>query len=145
MEHLTAMQRIKPAARRPVGHSHFWERAMSRRRLFGAAAGTAGAIVAGSVLRPGVSWAENADPKPIPGGLGAGGQGYHVYLPGEGAEPSTITDFNGTVGILDVTGMGMGRQGGIVAPFPFEVDVRFMQGKYVAEDGKLRRGTFAFI
>jgi hypothetical protein len=118
---------------------------MSRRGLFGAAAGAAGAVIAGSALKPGLAWAGNADPKPIPGGIVAGGQGYHVFLPGEGAEPSTITDFNGAIGIMDVTGTGMGRQGGIVAPFPFEVDVRFMQGKYIAVDGRLRRGTFAFI
>jgi hypothetical protein len=145
VEHLQSMERIEPTPRGTVGHAHFLERAMSRRGLFGAAAGAAGAVVAGSVLKPGTAWAGNADPKPIPGGIGAGGVGYHVYLPGEGAEPSTITDFNGVVGIMDVTGTGMGRQGGVPAPFPFEVDIRFMQGRYVAEDGKLRRGTFAFI
>ncbi|HYZ91895.1 MAG TPA: hypothetical protein VFA34_05815 [Actinomycetota bacterium] len=141
-EHLASIQRRTDAPKPAVGHAHFWERAMSRRSLFGVAAG---ALAAGTVLKPGAAWAGSSDPKPIPGGLGGGGQGYHVYLPGEGAEPSTIFDFNGIVAIQQVGGTGMGRQGGVVAPFPFEVDVRFMAGKYIAEDGKLRRGTFAFI
>lgn len=91
-----------------VGHDHFWERAMSRRAMLGSAAGALGAIAAGSAFRP--AFAGGEDPRPIPGGLAAGGQGYHVYLPGEGAEPSTITDFKGVVAIQQVQGTGMGRQ-----------------------------------
>jgi hypothetical protein len=134
-----------PAPPKRVGHAHFWERAMSRRTLFGAAAGAAGAVVGSGVLGGRSAWAGGADPKPIPGGLTAGGVGWHLFLPGEGAEPSTITDLNGVVGLLDVTGEGVGRQGGVEAPFPFETDVRFIQGRYIAVDGRLRFGTFAFI
>ncbi len=141
LRHLSGAEAVKELP--PVGHAHFWERAMSRRALLGSAAGAAGAVAAGGLFRPAL--AGGSDPKPIPGGLMAGGVGYHVYLPGAGAEPSTITDFNGVVAIQQVGGTGMGRQGGVVAPFPFEVDVRFMRGRYIAEDGKLRKGTFAFI
>ena len=143
LENYASVSRLPGAETKKVGHSHFWDRAMSRRRLLGSAAGAAGALVAGGAFRGAL--AGNSDPKPIPGGLVAGDHGYHLYLPGEGMEPSTITDFNGVVAIQQVQGTGMGRQGGIVAPFPFEVDVRFMKGKYIAEDGKLRSGTFAFI
>ena len=53
----------------------------------------------------------NADPLPIPGGSPALGGGFHVYGPTPDgsfdpidAEPSTITNFNGVVGLTYVSG-----------------------------------------
>jgi hypothetical protein len=88
------------------------------------------------------------DPQPIPGGLELLGPGtplFHVFLPGSGAEPSTITDFNGFVGWAAVGGQGTHTAGGVSSHLPFESDVRFMIGEYVGVDGKHHHGAFAFI
>jgi hypothetical protein len=137
------------------GHAHFWERAMSRRTLLGSVAVGAGALAASSTLRPLAAWAgKTADPRPIPGGIVAGGQGWHVSGPGYNApgdpssglaEQSTITDFNGYVASAIVRGTGTGRQGGVVTQFPFDSDMRFMKGRYVGVDGRIHTGTFGFI
>jgi hypothetical protein len=102
-------------------------------------------VAMAGALRPIAAWAGGADPKPIPGGLVVGDQGYHVFLPGATNEPSTITDFDGVVGILQVQGSGTGRQGGAVVPLNFDNDMRFMQGRYIGQDGRLHHGTFGFI
>jgi len=41
-------------------------------------------------------------PRPIPGGIDVGGTTFHVFLPGAGNEPSTITDFKGLVGLANI-------------------------------------------
>lgn len=92
-------------------------------------------------------------PKPIPGTTDFG-QLVHVFIPGpEGVvlpftgtplvgfdvEPSTITDFRGRVALAYLLGTAETSDG----PQDLEVDVRVMQGHYVAEDGEKRFGTFA--
>ena len=67
---------------------------MSRRKFIGAAAGTTGAILGSGLWMPQLALAAGSAPKPIPGGIVVGGQLFHVFLLGEGNEPSTITDFN---------------------------------------------------
>jgi hypothetical protein len=91
-------------------------------------------------------------PLPIPGGLPG-------FLPGEpfehanhagpadapppvGNEPSSITDFNGFVGVAHFEGTGTDGQG---HPLLWDADVRFMQGNYRGVDGRVHHGTFAFI
>ena len=126
-----------------VGHTHFWERAMmSRRKFIGAAAGTTGAILGSGLWMPQLALAAGSAPKPIPGGIVVGGQLFHVFLLGEGNEPSTITDFNGFVGLNRIRGVGAGT--GLASP-TFQADMGFMVGEYVAVDGKHYNTSFGFI
>jgi hypothetical protein len=136
-------------ATRPVGHTHFWERAaehgVTRRTFLGRSAGAVGAVAGLGLVGAAPAFAAVSDPKPIPGGVQPGGPGtpvFHLFLPGAGNEPSTITDFNGFVGITEIAGTGEDGDG---APLDFDVDLRFMKGLYAGEDGKLRHGAFAFV
>ncbi len=138
------------AGHRYVGHHHFWERAlMSRRQFIGAATGATGAVLAlgtGLVL-PRLALAAASDPNPIPGGVVLGGQLFHVFFLGEGNEPSTITDFKGSVGVAEVqgTGTGINTRTGHHETLNFDTDMRFMQGIYIGMDGKQHSDTFGFI
>jgi hypothetical protein len=96
-----------------------------------------------------------ATPKAIPGGFTAGFCGiseteiFHNFAPNVFDLPNTdrsgIFDFNGHIGyaVIDGTGTGHTSQGD--TPHSFEVDLRFMQGVYVGEDGRHRHGTFCLI
>jgi hypothetical protein len=94
-------------------------------------------------------------PLPIPGGTPnpTGGPFIHSNLPGpadapprNGNEPSTITDFNGFIGVADVTGSGTGTDStGATTRLFFAADLRFMKGLYQGVDGNLHKGTFAFV
>ena len=57
---------------RPVGHSHFWERALSRRQLVARGAGLAGVAMSSAFAWPGVGLAASrapaGAPRPIPRG-----------------------------------------------------------------------------
>ncbi len=133
---------------RHFGHAHFWERAMmSRRKFIGAAAGTTGAILASGLWMPKLALAAGSDPNPIPGGIVVGGQLFHVFLLGEGNEPSTITDFKGSVGVAQVQGTGkaINTRTGSHETLNYDTDVRFMQGIYIGMDGRQYSDTFGFI
>ena len=75
----------------------------------------------------------------------------HVEAPGVAtladSEPITITDFNGNIGYAVIDGSGTGRNTltGETKTYSFNVDMRFMQGVYVAEDGRVRHATFGFV
>ena len=141
------------------GHRHFAKRLLSRRGFLEKSGITLGALAA-SGLVPGLARAAaskthginsttTATPLPIPGGLqllGPGGPLFHVFLPAAGAEPSTITNFNGFVGWAAVGGMGTHTVTG-QAPehLHFEADVRFMRGEFVGADGRNHHGAFAFV
>jgi hypothetical protein len=94
-------------------------------------------------------------PLPIPGGFSnpTGGPFVHLNLPGpadappiHGNEPSTITDFNGFIGVADVTGTGTGTDStGATTRLFFAADLRFMRGLYRGVDGNLHKGTFALV
>src|SRR5207302_2230747 len=145
-----------PSAAPYRGHQHFTERLLNRRRFLEKSGLGLGALV-GAGLLPGVSRAAllkgtdrttGATPVPIPGGTDLLGDGriFHLFLPGTGAEPSTITDFIGFVGWAAVGGMGTHtRKGQPSAHIPFEADMRFMLGEFVGMDGKNHHGAFAFI
>jgi hypothetical protein len=129
-------------------------RAVSRRQFVRSSAGAvvAGAALGSGILRPSVAHAfENADPVPIPGGTPLLGGGYHVWAPGGDpidAEPITITDFNGFVGLAYISGMvtRRNRKTNAVDILPFNgADMRFMQGVYRGQDGRVRRGAFGLI
>jgi hypothetical protein len=129
---------------------------MSRRRfLNGAAAATGGIALSGLWTSPALAQNKVASvaPRPIPGGVSPFGIFIHHFPPvpllGPGAinEPSEITDFDGHVGMTRVKGFGTGRdlKSGATSRLSFQVDNGFMSGKYVGEDGRVHRGTFAFV
>jgi hypothetical protein len=123
-------------------------------RTTAAAIGT-GAVVGSGLWRSVLAAAKgSADPKPIPGGTPGLGGAFHVYGPGlpgadpPDSEPSTITDFNGVVGLAFISGsvertrISTGEKD--ILPFLFS-DMRFMKGVFRGTDGRTRRGAFAFI
>jgi hypothetical protein len=119
---------------------------LSRRQLMRSLAGFTGL----GIGLPRMSRAAGADPKPIPGGVqpfGPGTEVFHVILPGQGNEPSTITDFNGFIGITHVAGMGTGRDtiSNTEIRLIVDADMRFMLGEYIGMDSRLHRGAFAFV
>ncbi|MGH3132777.1 MAG: hypothetical protein ACRDNY_03380 [Gaiellaceae bacterium] len=98
---------------------------------------------------------EPAGPNPIPGILPEI-PFIHIRLPGYpplgGPDPATndpvtITDFNGHVGLTYVRGMGTrtDKATNATAHLPFEVDLRFMKGVFVATDDRRRNGAFALV
>jgi hypothetical protein len=129
---------------------------MSRRR-FAHAAGTAFAGAVGYRLwRPERAAAASFAPVPIPGGTPGLGGAYHVFGPapaGMGgdpidAEPSTITNLNGFVGLAYITGMvtQTNTKTGATARYPFrDSDMRFMQGNFRGTDGRVHQGGFALV
>ncbi len=147
-----------------AGHRHFTHRLLSRRGFLERTGLTAGALAAAGLLPEvarsaavrsaaltthGRKSTTTATPLPIPGGvqlLGPSGPLFHLFLPATGAEPSTITNFNGFIGWAAVGGMGTHTVSG-KAPehLPFEADVRFMRGEFVGADGRNHHGAFAFI
>ena len=146
----------RPQGHRHVGHAHFWNRAMTRRQFITTATGLAGAALGSGLWMPALVHAakpSGSAPRPIPGGIqpfGPGTEVFHVFPPDPNnlkREPSTITDFNGFVGITEISGTGTGTNTttGESATIPFDVDMRFMQGEYVGLDGKHHHGTFGFI
>ena len=137
-----------------IGHSHFWERALSRRNFVQVAGGASGLLLASKLLSPASARAwESAAPKPIPGGthlpfLPSSGPNSiaHFFFPGTGNEPSLITDFKGVVGLANINGAGTGTDGqGNKSVLAFGSDNRFMKGQYIGVDGERHRGAFAFI
>ena len=144
----------------PVGHDHFWQRALSRRQVLGGTAGLAGLAAASRLGLPGLASAHEfgtGDPRPIPGGTMIDGLGtFHFFFPtspnpagshdtienGRG-DPSLITDFKGTVGVGDWSG-GTGKDQHGNALF-WAADVRFMDGEFIALNGQRVRAAFAFL
>ena len=91
-------------------------------------------------------------PVPIPGGTPLLGGGFHVYGPGTidppDAEPSSITDFNGFVGIGFINGTvtRTNTQTGESVILPTQAsDMRFMKGVYRGMNGEFHNGTFGFV
>lgn len=148
---------------------------VSRRHFVGAAAGTVAAVAGfGSVLAAcgradsdrltgPISRRESREespdgaasaPVPVNGSPLFGG--LHVWAPGPpslgadpiDAEPISITDFKGFVGLAYVDGMVTrhNRKTGETRALPFiGADMRFMKGIYRGVDQQLRRATFGFI
>jgi hypothetical protein len=93
-----------------------------------------------------VSAATLVDPKPIPQTIFPGAP-FHLQLLGVHAEPSTITDFNGIVGGVDLLGTGVGTDTATGAKTPLftAIDNRFIKGVYIGVDGKEHHATFGFV
>jgi hypothetical protein len=137
------------------------------RRQFLKSGATAAALAVGAGLgSPQAVWAESdhksgRDPRPIPYGTQFLAPGnptlFHVEAPGYPTpgvdtnpathDPSTITDFNGVVGLAYVGGQGTHHD--LVthktASLYWEVDMRFMVGEYIGRDGRHHHGTFGLV
>ena len=137
---------------RHAGHRHLgWAKltatGLSRRRFIRATAGATGLLLSSGLWLPGLARAapsSPSDPKPIPGGDFANA---HFFLPAPGAEPATITDFDGFVGLAAVGGSGSGTdtRSGATTSLVFDGDMRFMQGTYIGVDGQRHSGAFTEI
>lgn len=125
------------------GHAHFWDRAVSRGGFIRTTAGVTGAVLGADLWLPALARDDRSAslPKPIPQG-GIGGD-FRVFVFGPGNEPSTITDFNGFIGVTDVQGMATNTSTG--ERLLVDTDMRFMQGVYVSVDGRHHQGTFGFV
>lgn len=131
------------------------QRTWSRRQFVRTAAGTAmvGASVGAGLWQPRLALAHNNhEPVHIPGGTPLLGGAFHVFGPGTidpvDAEPSSITDFNGFVGIGFISGTvtRTNTKTGEVRTLPFlNSDMRFMQGVFRGTDGQVHQGTFGFV
>jgi hypothetical protein len=128
----------------PVAYS------MSRRQFLRAA----GAVALGAaVWRPGLAAAGGTSaPVPIPGGTPVLGGGFHVFGPAAfdpaDAEPATITDFDGFLGLAYISGMvtQTNTATGEVRTLPFiGSDMRFMKGAYRGQDGQIHNGAFGLV
>jgi hypothetical protein len=127
---------------------------MSRRRFLHAAAGTLGALGAG-FLCPTPVLAAGRDPKPIPAGLNCPGPADAKGTPDNpvgsstnpGGDPSSITDFDGTIGVAHVQGTGTGTNTdtGDMSPLLFDSDLRFMRGVYRSVDGRFIEATLVLV
>jgi hypothetical protein len=132
---------------------------LTRRQLLQAAAVTAlaaGASLGPSTIAQAAPLAGGAPiaPVPIPGGSPLLGGKFHVFGPGAkdfdpvDAEPSTITDFNGFVGLAYISGMvtRTNTKTGEVRTLPFvDTDMRFMKGLFRGTDGRRHQGSFVFV
>jgi len=136
---------------------------ISRRTFFRAGGAAAVGAAARAFALPAHGFAQPGyQPVPIPGGSLAiqeiaGGQLFHVYGPSPAgpaaldlpeAEPATITDFNGAVGLAYLNGMVTRRNTmtGETSTVPFaNTDMRFMKGIFRGSDGQIHDGAFAFV
>ena len=130
---------------------------MTRRQFARAAAGTAvlGGALGSGLLKPGLADTRASfAPVPVPGGTPLLGGSFHVFAPAPtgadpiDAEPITITNFDGFVGLSYTSGMvaQANTQTGEILRLPFiNSDMRFMQGVFRGADGRIHQGTFALV
>jgi len=134
---------------------------ISRRKFLEASAGTAGLGAAVASIHEALFAADGlqvcpVQPEPIPHTIATPfGTTIHFFFPGPvegiddntGHDPSVITDFSGIIAQadLDLTGTGTDLATGDTAPYDFHCDMRFMNGSFVAADGRTHNGAFAFI
>ena len=143
-------------------------RGISRRTLLQRTMG-AGAVLGSGLWAPGVAAADDDHtkqcgvPLPIPFNRPGPFGPVHQYFPGpidgsawptdptgihpEGRDPSTITNFDGFVGQVDLNFKGMARdtRTGAQALYEFHTDSRFIVGDFIASDQKRHKGAFAFL
>jgi len=130
----------------------------------------AGAALGSGLWAPNAALADDDDgekrcgvPLPLPHTTAGPFGPLHFYFPGpidgsasptdatgthpEGRDPSTITNFDGFVGGVDMnfSGMARDRKTGVEAPYTFHTDSRFMIGDFIASDQSRHKGAFAFL
>jgi hypothetical protein len=146
----------------------FWEHMLTRRQFLKASAGASYLAVSSGFWFVDASWSTTWPararvapwltirsrpglPRPIPGGIEPQIPGapriLHIYRPQHGYEPSTITDFMGSVGLAHLRGAGMRTdlESSVSQRLFYEADVRFMKGRYVDVNGRPQSGTFASV
>lgn len=124
--------------------------ALTRGRLLRAGAGAAGGLaLAGTIATPlALAHPQDASPKPIPGGFDENfipvpsNPFIHVLPPAVGFEMATITDFSGVIAAAEIQGTATGSD---ASTYTFDADMRFMKGRYIATDGRLREASFGFV
>jgi hypothetical protein len=128
---------------------HHVKHVLSRRAFLGGTAGVTAATVGTGLLRPTAAFAAkplNPAPKPTTAVLNIGGTDFHVTPFADGVDPSSITDFNGFVGVAEVQGTGTATNpDGTTETLVFDTDMRFMSGVYVGQDDKVHKGAFGFV
>lgn len=144
----------------PRGLRQKW---VSRRNLI---CGAAGAAIGSGLLLPKAAFADHEDDtagrfigpilKPIPGGVVPfnpfGVPVHHNPLNpavslADINDPSQITDFDGFVGLTHIRGGGTGTDTttGTTTPLAYQADMGFGRGKFIGIDGRVHKGTFAFV
>jgi hypothetical protein len=130
---------------------HHVKHVLSRRAFLTGTAGVSAAAVGAGLLRPTAAFAAkpfNATPKPTTAVLNIGGTDFHLtpLTFQSGVDLSSITDFNGFVGVADVQGTGTGTNpDGSSETLLFDTDMRFMSGVYIGQDGRVHKGNFGFV
>jgi hypothetical protein len=132
----------------PPGHRE--RQRLTRRALLGSTAGATGAILGAGLLQPASALAGNphtdSSPNPTTSKLELNGVTFSLTFFGPGLDPSSITDFNGFVGVADVQGTGTATNpNGSTETLLFDTDMRFMTGTYRGKDGHTYKGTFGFV
>jgi hypothetical protein len=143
------------AANREVGAARYPAQGITRRRLGGTAASAAflGGALGSALFKPALAdTSASFTPVPIPRGSPFLGGSFHVFGPNAidpiDAEPITITNLNGFVGLAYISGMvtQTNTQTGETLRLPFiNSDMRFMQGVFRGADGRIHQGTFALV
>jgi hypothetical protein len=142
-----------------VGAARQRASSITRRQFARAAAGTAvlGSAFSSRLLSPGLAETRASfAPVPIPRGSPLLGGSFHVFAPAPAsagldpidAEPITITNFNGFVGLSYTSGMvtQTNTESDETLRLPFiSSDMRFMQGEFRGADGRIHHGTFALV
>ncbi len=144
----TMLAGSRASAERALVHHHHPGKALSRRAFLRAAGVAGGTTLGASLLGPAAAAARSLRPVPIPGGTEIAGKLFHLFLPGPGNEPSTITDFVGDVGIAVVDGtweVAHGDPRNEVRRGSYEGDLRFMKGVFRAANGGFHQATFGFV
>jgi hypothetical protein len=124
---------------------------MTRRHFAGAVTGMA--VLGSGLLKARAAQASSSfAPVPIPGGSPGLGGAFHVFVPNlldpPDAEPITITNMNGFVGLAYISGMvtQTNIQTGETLRLPFlNSDMRFMQGVFRGADGAVHQASFALV
>ena len=155
---------------RHANHAHLRPNVISRRGFARTAAGVAaGVAFSAGVWIPGLAEAKekendkdekekekkSSQPVPIRGGSPKLGGSFHVFGPTPDgsfdpidAEPSTITDFNGFVGLAYISGtvQRTNKRTREVRTLPMiSSDLRFMTGVFRGVDGRVHEGAFALV
>ena len=136
------------------GHVHAWSNLMSRRQFARTATGIAAVGAAFGLGIPKAAASAPDDPLPIPGG-DPNAAPFQVFGPTPDnsfspidAEPATITNLNGFVGLayMDGTVQRTDRRTGQTLTLPMiGADMRFMSGVYRGADNQIHEGAFALV
>lgn len=128
--------------------SHHAHHTLTRRGFIGTVAGAAGGVLGASLISSVALGATpgNSAPKPTLNTTNVGGVDFGFDFFGPGVDPSSITDFNGFVGVAGVQGTGTATNpDGSKETLLFDTDMRFMSGVYVGVDGAVHKGAFGFV